>query len=345
MTKRKLKTASELGIDDVSETVTDIYMLDIDHYLHREAYFLCPSHEDHSPSASVNLSTGWWHCWSCGAGGDILSLGSKVLKQPRSAIATLTTPGDPDAMRARIIRLLKSSHGEVHHGRDTLVQEDIPPIDGYAEGPMDYMRARGFEDEILSTFNVRYVKETQVKNKDGKPFNIKHCIAIPVYDVDSNHVAWCFRSTGASPSWQPRYFNTTGSRTQDLVFARHKCDTSQPVVVTEGAIDSMWCWQAGHQAVAMYGSQNILSQAKISQLTDFRKVIIFGDRNPAGIKFAKDLAGLLSPSVGVYIVRYRRKWVGDDPNRLSIGEVHQAIGRAVPFHSWVIHNRLAATTP
>jgi DNA primase len=36
-----------------------------------EALGLCPFHNDQNPSLSVNIETGLYHCFACGAGGDI----------------------------------------------------------------------------------------------------------------------------------------------------------------------------------------------------------------------------------------------------------------------------------
>lgn len=38
-----------------------------------EALGLCPFHDDHNPSMSVNVETGLYHCHVCGAGGDIFN--------------------------------------------------------------------------------------------------------------------------------------------------------------------------------------------------------------------------------------------------------------------------------
>lgn len=36
--------------------------------------FCCPAHNDTNPSASINLNENYWHCFSCGCGGNGLSL-------------------------------------------------------------------------------------------------------------------------------------------------------------------------------------------------------------------------------------------------------------------------------
>jgi len=38
-----------------------------------KSYFgLCPFHDDHNPSFSVNPTNNLWQCFGCGAGGDVI---------------------------------------------------------------------------------------------------------------------------------------------------------------------------------------------------------------------------------------------------------------------------------
>ena len=37
----------------------------------REHVGLCPFHDDHNPSLSVNREKGVWHCFGCGKSGDL----------------------------------------------------------------------------------------------------------------------------------------------------------------------------------------------------------------------------------------------------------------------------------
>ena len=50
--------------------------LDIEHRTHgRRESFLCPCHDDnHLGSCFVNAKRNRWHCYACGAGGDVISL-------------------------------------------------------------------------------------------------------------------------------------------------------------------------------------------------------------------------------------------------------------------------------
>ena len=43
-----------------------------------EALGLCPFHDDHDPSLSVNIITGLYRCFSCGAKGDVFTFYQKT---------------------------------------------------------------------------------------------------------------------------------------------------------------------------------------------------------------------------------------------------------------------------
>lgn len=45
----------------------------------KKGRFLCPAHEDHTPSASISVSRNTWKCWSCGAHGGTIDLTMQVL--------------------------------------------------------------------------------------------------------------------------------------------------------------------------------------------------------------------------------------------------------------------------
>lgn len=48
-----------------------------------ELLCLCPFHDDHKPSMSVNEDTGLWQCWGCHSSGDLVGLVSQKLKISR----------------------------------------------------------------------------------------------------------------------------------------------------------------------------------------------------------------------------------------------------------------------
>jgi hypothetical protein len=52
---------------------------------------LCPFHDDHNPSLSINMKTGQWKCWACEAKGDLMEF-CKRLKIPLPSFAIQRFP-------------------------------------------------------------------------------------------------------------------------------------------------------------------------------------------------------------------------------------------------------------
>jgi len=46
--------------------------VDLEHKYDDEYKGVCPFHDDHSPSMSVNVGKGVYHCLACGASGDVI---------------------------------------------------------------------------------------------------------------------------------------------------------------------------------------------------------------------------------------------------------------------------------
>ena len=59
----------------------------LDHYQIRynpsknEQHILCPFHDDHQPSMSINLDKGVWYCHTCGIGGGLHKLQQRLEKE------------------------------------------------------------------------------------------------------------------------------------------------------------------------------------------------------------------------------------------------------------------------
>ncbi|MBM3252725.1 MAG: DNA primase, partial [Candidatus Omnitrophica bacterium] len=58
-------------IDNIRSMVSLPYIVQRYTHLNRHGTGLCPFHTERHPSFSVNAKKGLWHCFGCGAGGDI----------------------------------------------------------------------------------------------------------------------------------------------------------------------------------------------------------------------------------------------------------------------------------
>lgn len=345
--------ADDLGVDDVVEVVTEIFQIEGE-VNGNEFHILCPVHDESNPSCDVNVETGFWNCFSCGAGSDIVGLGVRALGKSRKEVISILRPTEPGAIAASIRARLKKQKKE-SVGKDKKVfVPSIPALGSYSNlkgQPLRELQDRGFKRKVLESFGIRFVKRAVLmKDPDsvteGKKdhFEITNAVGIPIVGHQGVPVAWCYRATEDSERWfrKTRYLYTPGvndtlNRTWFGLY-RHRHESS--IVVVEGALDAIWCAQNGHPAVAMLGT-NAKQFEKVDALTSFRRVTILGDRDAPGemavIRLGSDLTALGTP---VTIAAYR-KWMrgrhgkrASDPQELCPIDLELAIDTAEPWPIW-----------
>lgn len=343
--------AAELGLD-VLEVCQTLYGLDGE--LHNDEFsILCPhpDHEDHSPSCNVNIETGYWRCLSCGAKGDIITLGRHCLGKRRGEVQELLTPNNPQAMVALVQRRLRALQTPAHTAREISRHrqaiQDRPwlPADAqspmaYRSGPLSYLLARGFTSETLERWGVRYLRHADIASKKGK-LTIYNAIAIPIFDSENRLHSWCYRATDLSPKWQQetcRYLYTLDALDRPWIGLNFHRDLSE-IVVTEGPLDAMWFDQHGIPAIAIGGNQR--SAEKLAELERFRRITIFCDNDAGGKLATKQIAEVLAHRMQVHVARYPRGTRGLDPQQLCSADLELGVARARSWQSQSIRRRLS----
>ena len=250
---------------------------------------LCPFHDERSPSFHVTPSRGFYHCFGCGEGGDVLTFLQKVdhlsfaeaveRLAARAGLELRYVEGPaPDnrerGMRARLVEANKAAaefyaaqlqSPEAQIGRGFLEERgfDREAAErfsvGYApqgwNGLTDHLRAAGFTDqELLGAGLV-------VEGKRG------------VYDRFRGRLTWAIRDIGGDTvgfgarrlydtDEGPKYLNTPETsvykKSQVLYgieFAKRAIAKQQQAVVVEGYTDVMACHLSGVEtAVATCGT-------------------------------------------------------------------------------------------
>lgn len=323
---------------DVYEIVTETFGIEGE-VIGEEYWFACvdPDHDDRNPSAHVHLVTGGWHCFSCGAGGSILDLGSKALSTPRKDVRAMLASEDAEARLAVLQRRLRGLRRASRRGRAAPSGTvKIPPRGSYEDEPLTYMYERGYTEETLERFGVRWCPEETLEFKKG-PAKITNSVAIPV-----ENRCWAYRRTDESREWQPKFLYTPGIPLRDIWFGLSLVPKREravsEIVVVEGPLDAMWISQCGFNAVAMLGTHNITEQ-KARELEQFRSVVIFGDRDTAGLIAVRKLGGWLYRRTPVRIATYG-SYMHDagDPAEIAPVDVELAIDRAKPWTAWAWQN-------
>lgn len=120
---------------------------------------ICPFHQEKTPSLSIDIAQGLYHCFGCQAGGDVFKfvqetqgLDFSEAVEQLAARAGIALQRDPEAIRRR---------GE----REGLIEATRTAVDFYqdrlktgqdAGGARSYLRGRGYDVDVIDRFQLGY---------------------------------------------------------------------------------------------------------------------------------------------------------------------------------------------
>ncbi len=284
---------------------------------------LCPFHSEKTPSFTVFTDTNSYHCFGCGAGGDVITfvmaaenldyLGALEFLCNRVGMKMPDTDGEKSEsgrrrrfydMNREAARFFHASlskpgaEGAVDYliNRRKLPKSAITRFGiGYAPDSFDALRSHmislGYKDEEL--------KEAFLcgKSKTGKYFDyFRGRIMFPIIDNFGNVIAFGGRAIGDK---EPKYLNSSDTpvfkksrNLYSLNFARTCC--SEELILCEGYMDVIGVNLAGlSNAVATLGTALTSDQARIMAKYT-KKVVIAYDSDGAGTAATKRAIPMLT---------------------------------------------------
>jgi DNA primase len=285
---------------------------------------LCPFHNEKSASFSVNGDLQVYHCFGCGAGGNVYTFvmnyenysfpeAVKMLAE-RAGVALPEESGSEGARqresrRARLLEVnkaaakffyyqLRSPHGEIGYRylkKRELSDETMHRFGlGFAgkNGAylVQYLRERGFEDELiqeagLASHSEKYGLNSQFWNR----------VMYPIQDINNRVIGFGGRVMGDG---EPKYLNSPETPIFDkrrnlygLNYARKA--RSGNIILCEGYMDVIAMHQEGFtQAVASLGTAFTAEQAAL--LRRYTETVLLAyDSDGAGVKAALRAIGIL----------------------------------------------------
>ena len=236
---------------------------------------LCPFHSEKTPSFTVFPNTETFHCFGCGAGGDIISfimraenleyLGAVEFLAKRAGLEMPDAAGDAKSETIKRARLYEMNRAaavffnralyapESEAAREYLKKRGLSRAAvkrfglGYAPNRFDalseYMHSLGYRDEEL--------KEAFLCGKSERTGGyydyFRGRIMFPIIDNFSNVIAFGGRALGDE---KPKYLNTSDTpvfkKSRNLFalnFARNAC--AQSLILCEGYMDVIAVNMAG----------------------------------------------------------------------------------------------------
>lgn len=288
---------------------------------------LCPFHQEKTPSFHVSPDKQIYHCFGCGAGGNIYSFIMEIegLSFPEAVRflgdkAKIAVPEVEQQASGKKNEALDS----LYHGMELLTKffHYLLTETTYGASARNYLKERGFSKEIIDRYKIGFAVddwETQTKflkkrniplepfesigilakrSFDGKWFDrFRNRIMFPIWDTRGRSVAFAGR---VLDDQKPKYLNTPesilfhkGRILYGYHLARQAIKQRNEVVLFEGYADVIKAQQAGIvNGVASMGTS--LTEEQAGLLTrGAEKIIICYDSDQAGTDAAFRAANLL----------------------------------------------------
>lgn len=276
---------------------------------------LCPFHDERTPSFHVTPSKGFWHCFGCQEGGDVIDFVRKVdhltfaeavekLAQ-RVGVELRYEQGSaaPNRQKSQRTRLIEAHRAAAEFyvdqlaatdaaiGRDFLAHRGFTLADaahfgvGFApngwDGLTKHLRARGFTDDELTTGGL------VVAGRRGSYDRFRGRLVWPIRDVAGEIIGFGARRLREDDEG-PKYLNTPETpiyhKSQVLYgvdLARREIARRRQAVVVEGYTDVMAAHLSGVEtAVATcgtaFGAEHIkIMRRLLMDQDEFRGEVIF----------------------------------------------------------------------
>jgi DNA primase len=263
----------------------------------REHKALCPFHHEKTPSFTINDDKGFFHCFGCGAHGDII--GFTMRYQHLSFVDALESLAGQAGMAVPKLDPRERQKAEQEKTRRSILasaqawyQARLRAPEGRAA--YDYLRKRGLSDETIEAFGLGFApKDSSAlfpvlraeghdeaaalevglmrEGRDGRPNYpfFRDRVMFPVTDRRGQVIAFGARLMEGDG---PKYINSPehalfqkGRVLFNEARARGAKDQAEPVLVVEGYMDVIGLSQAGFgRAVAPLGTA--LTETQIESL-------------------------------------------------------------------------------
>ena len=278
---------------------------------------VCPFHNDHSPSMSVNQPRQIYHCFSCGAGGDVFKFvmeyenltfpeAMKVLAD-RAGIDlpeqdNVKRDREQEDLKSKILEMNKLAASYYYYllrqpegkqgldyltgrqlSKETIQKFGLGYSSKHGNALYKYLKSKGYSDTLLKESGLM-----QVDEKRGMYDKFWNRVMFPIMDNRKRVIGFGGRVMGDG---KPKYLNSPETPVFDKsrnLYGLHLARTSRKpnIILCEGYMDVIAMHQAGfNQAVASLGTAFTQQQSTIlKRYTD--EVLLTYDSDDAGIKAA-----------------------------------------------------------
>ncbi len=295
----------------------------------RNYFGLCPFHGEKTPSFSVSADKQIYHCFGCGAGGNVFSFLMNIencsFMEAAATLAEKVHINLPIQNEVSPFSEKSPDYAEMFRAHDLLQKFYHHLLVNTKEGTVaiEYLHNRGFTEEVINSFKIGYAPNTWDaaskflekrgfnlhemakaglivrKESDGTYFDrFRDRIMFPIWDNQGRTIAFGGRILYEG---EPKYLNSPETKIFNksktlygLHLARPEIRKKQQVVLFEGYVDVIAAHRAGvENGVASLGTSLTDEQASIIR-RNAENVTICYDSDNAGINAAYRASSILT---------------------------------------------------
>jgi len=283
---------------------------------------LCPFHNEKTPSFSVDVDKGFWHCFGCGKGGDSITFVMEINRFDfLEAVEFLAEmyhidPLEDGQKQRQKVEVKRAEKDLIHAANAKAVNLYQKALNGKSGAhAFRYLKERGITEEDILRFSLGYAPNmwdalsnkllgeftqeilikaglvTKRQNSDGVYDRFRNRLIIPIFNRDGLAIAFGGRALLKEDN--PKYLNTAetavfhkGNTLYAFNLAVNAIKDKKRAIVTEGYFDVIACHKAGFsESVATLGTS--LTEEHVKLLKRFADVIyLIYDGDSAGINAA-----------------------------------------------------------
>lgn len=203
---------------------------------------LCPFHQEKTPSFSVHATRQFYHCFGCGASGDVFSFVQKIenITFPEAVRAVAQKVGVPlpkisysspaEAEEAKLRGVLLEMH---ERATDFFREQLRRPEAAHAR---EYLAGRGLDQEMIARFRIGFAPERGFILRDvlGKEFGEEALRASGLFSWKDESTADGLRPTNRpnSPEAEP----PSGDRRPSTLYAKFRNRIMFPIANESGRV-------------------------------------------------------------------------------------------------------------
>ena len=253
-----------------------------------EIFSLCPLHEEKTPSFSLNLEKGLFHCFACGAEGNVISLIQKKLRLSfEDACQWLMNfcglQGQAGAFVNLFIKFKESNAFidsikrvvELFQDQNTIFDESF--LNKLTHEHREFYLEKGFSEAILDEFEVGYAVDPQFVGR----------LFFPLRNEQGGLIGFTGRRIDGKDKVM-KWIHSFALAKKNMLYNLHRAkshaiiENTKELILTEGPGDCM--------RAAQYGKRNVVGLLG-SSLAEFQKWLLLKHAFRLVLALDGDVAG------------------------------------------------------